>query len=180
MEKTPVAGLVQPAYAASVTALLAEGEGTDPAELAELWAAVVRAWENTPMRLHLARARLREAEARITVGEREAAVRLTRQAHGTATECGALPLARAAEDLARRLGTGLSGESVPPPAPAGLTGRETEVLRLLASGATNADIAAELFISPKTASVHVSNILGKLDVPNRATAGARARELGLA
>lgn len=69
---------------------------------------------------------------------------------------------------------------MPPPAPAGLTGRETEVLRLLASGATNADIAAELFISPKTASVHVSNILGKLAVPNRATAGARAREFGLA
>ncbi|WP_017581622.1 helix-turn-helix transcriptional regulator [Nocardiopsis valliformis] len=177
--KTPVTGLVHPAHAASVTALLAEGEGTAPAELAELWAAAVRAWERTPMRLHLARAQLREAEARVAAGERGAAVLLTRQVYETATECGAAPLARAAEDLARRLGTGLSEESVPPPAPAGLTGRETEVLRLLASGATNADIAAELFISPKTASVHVSNILGKLDVPNRATAGARARELGL-
>ena len=66
------------------------------------------------------------------------------------------------------------------PGAARLTSRETEVLRLLAEGATNARIAERLFISPKTASVHVSNILAKLDVPNRATAGARARRLGLA
>ena len=66
------------------------------------------------------------------------------------------------------------------PGAARLTSRETEVLRLLAEGATNARIAESLFISPKTAGVHVSNILAKLDVPNRATAGARARDLGLA
>lgn len=114
--KTPVAGLVQPAHSASVTALLAEGEGA-ATELAELWAAAVRAWEHTPMRLHLARARLHEAEARVAAGEREAAVLLTSQAHETATECGAVPLARTAEDLARRLGTGLSGGRCPRPPP---------------------------------------------------------------
>ncbi|MFF1672955.1 LuxR C-terminal-related transcriptional regulator, partial [Nocardiopsis flavescens] len=60
-----------------------------------------------------------------------------------------------------------------------LTARELEVSRLLAAGSTNARIAEELFISAKTASVHVSNILAKLGVPNRATAGARLRDLGL-
>ncbi|WP_304069377.1 LuxR C-terminal-related transcriptional regulator [Nocardiopsis listeri] len=70
--------------------------------------------------------------------------------------------------------------AAPVPGAARLTSRETEVLRLLAEGATNARIAESLFISPKTAGVHVSNILAKLDVPNRATAGARARDLGLA
>ncbi|NYH54389.1 DNA-binding NarL/FixJ family response regulator [Nocardiopsis arvandica] len=54
------------------------------------------------------------------------------------------------------------------------------MLRLPAVGSTDAQIAGELFISAKTASVHVSNILAKLDVPNRATAGARARDLGAA
>lgn len=178
--KLPLNGLVRPAYAATVRSLLAEAGGTEAPALAASWAAAVTAWDATPMRLHRARARLREAEVRIAAGERSRAVELTRMVHETAAACGASPLARAAEDLARRLGTGLSGGSVPPPAPAGLTARETEVLRLLASGATNAAIAEALFISPKTASVHVSNILGKLGVPNRATAGARARELGLA
>ncbi|MGQ4272239.1 helix-turn-helix domain-containing protein, partial [Nocardiopsis changdeensis] len=84
--------------------------------------------------------------------------------------------AREAADLGRRAGFTAPVRA----APAGLTPREAEVLRLLAAGGTNAQIAAELFISPKTASVHVSNILAKLGAPNRAAAGARARDLGLA
>jgi DNA-binding NarL/FixJ family response regulator len=59
-------------------------------------------------------------------------------------------------------------------APFGLTEREREVLRLVAAGRGNRDIAAELFISPKTASVHVSNILGKLGVSSRGEAAATA------
>ena len=59
-------------------------------------------------------------------------------------------------------------------APFGLTERELEVLRLVAAGRGNRDIAAELFISPKTASVHVSNILGKLGVSSRGEAAATA------
>jgi DNA-binding NarL/FixJ family response regulator len=53
------------------------------------------------------------------------------------------------------------------------------VLRLVAEGLGNADIAAKLFISAKTASVHVSNILAKLEVSNRVEAAAAARRLGL-
>ena len=61
----------------------------------------------------------------------------------------------------------------------GLTGRELEVLRLVAAGRSNRDIANELFISPKTASVHVSNILGKLGAASRGEAAAKAHALRL-
>jgi DNA-binding CsgD family transcriptional regulator len=61
----------------------------------------------------------------------------------------------------------------------GLTGRERDVLRLVAAGRSNRQIAEELFISPKTASVHVSNILAKLDVSGRGEAAALAHRLRL-
>ncbi|MER7186710.1 response regulator transcription factor, partial [Streptomyces hyaluromycini] len=61
----------------------------------------------------------------------------------------------------------------------GLTSRERDVLRLVSAGRTNRQIAEELFISPKTASVHVSNILGKLGVAGRGEAAAVAHRLGL-
>jgi DNA-binding CsgD family transcriptional regulator len=64
-------------------------------------------------------------------------------------------------------------------APYGLTGRELAVLRLLAAGRTNTQIGAELYISHKTASVHVSNILRKLGVSGRAQAAAVAERGGL-
>ena len=65
------------------------------------------------------------------------------------------------------------------PIPYGLTGRELAVLRLLAAGRTNAQIGAELYISPKTAGVHVSNILRKLGVSGRTQAAALAERAGL-
>lgn len=77
---------------------------------------------------------------------------------------------------------GLSLRDDPPNAaanPAGLTPREVEVLRLLAEGRTNREIGETLFIAPKTVSVHVSNLLAKLDVPNRSAAAAKAAELEL-
>ena len=61
----------------------------------------------------------------------------------------------------------------------GLTSRELVVLRLLATGRTNAQIGAELFISPKTASVHVTSILRKLGVTTRVQAAAVAERAGL-
>lgn len=61
----------------------------------------------------------------------------------------------------------------------GLTAREQEVLRRLAAGRTNRQMAEELFISPKTVSVHVSNILAKLGVSSRGEAAALAHRLGL-
>lgn len=68
---------------------------------------------------------------------------------------------------------GFSGSVVP------LSGRELEVLRLLAVGRANREIAGELFISPHTVKRHVAHILDKLRASNRTEAGARARELGL-
>ena len=63
-------------------------------------------------------------------------------------------------------------------APGGLTPRETEVLQLVASGATNAEIARALVISPKTVDHHVSSLLSKLGVASRREAGAAAERLG--
>ncbi|WSA58524.1 response regulator transcription factor [Nonomuraea fuscirosea] len=77
--------------------------------------------------------------------------------------------------LARRVG-GLQEAQEPSEL---LTPRELEVLRLVTQGRTNRDIAAELFISAKTVSVHVSNILGKLGVTTRGEAAAAAHRLSL-
>src|SRR5262249_12606700 len=66
-----------------------------------------------------------------------------------------------------------------PRAPYGLTGRELAVLRLLAAGRTNAQIGAELYISPSTASVHITSILRKLGVSGRVQAAAVAERAGL-
>ncbi|MEV2276493.1 AAA family ATPase [Nocardiopsis sp. NPDC049922] len=174
----PVHGPVQAANRANVRARLAEASGT-PERVLEAWGEAVTGWERTPMVLHLARARWEAARAALAAGDASTARTWVGQAHVTAAECGADPLARAAVGLAHRLGAPLDGAATPPAAPAGLTARETEVLGLLASGSTNAEIARELSIAPKTASVHVSNILAKLGAANRTAAGARARELGL-
>ena len=70
--------------------------------------------------------------------------------------------------------------TVPPPGLAEpLTGRELAVLRLLALGRSNAQIGAELYISPSTASVHVTSILRKLGVSSRVQAAAIAERAGL-
>jgi DNA-binding NarL/FixJ family response regulator len=74
----------------------------------------------------------------------------------------------------------LPGNAVEPqPAGLALTAREAEVLRLVATGASNAAIATELFISTKTVSVHVSSILAKLGAANRSEAAAIAHRQGL-
>jgi DNA-binding NarL/FixJ family response regulator len=64
--------------------------------------------------------------------------------------------------------------------PFGLTARERQVLELLAGGATNRQIGESLYMAEKTASVHVSRILSKLDVRSRTEAAAVAHRLGLA
>jgi DNA-binding CsgD family transcriptional regulator len=132
-----------------------------------------------------ARGQWRLAEALIEAGRTEEAVPLWRAATATATRLGAAPLSAALEALARRarldpgsagggLAAGSGGDLT-----AALTDRERDVLRLLARGLSNRQIGGELFISPKTASVHVSNILGKLAVTNRTEAAAVAYREGL-
>ena len=100
---------------------------------------------------------------------------------------GALPLCAEIEGLARRgrinlsmdSGTAASAVESSPLAQLGLTAREQEVLTLVATGATNRQIAETLFISPKTATLHVSNILSKLGVTNRVEAATIAHRLGV-
>ena len=87
----------------------------------------------------------------------------------------AAPLIEEIGTLARRIGLrGVGG-----PSAEGLTSRELEVLRLVAEGLSNRRIAERLFISPKTASVHVSRIIAKLEAANRVEAAAIAHRLGL-
>jgi DNA-binding CsgD family transcriptional regulator len=104
-------------------------------------------------------------------------------AHAVAREVGSRPFLAEVTELARRTGVSLADRGADAEhdaaADLGLTDRELEVLRLLAEGRTNRQIGQELFITAKTASVHVSNILGKLGVKNRAEAGAAAHRMGL-
>ncbi|MGH3210087.1 MAG: helix-turn-helix transcriptional regulator [Trebonia sp.] len=113
--------------------------------------------------------------ARIALAKRagrESAVRL-RRAAPIAQRLGAVSLAAQIADLTRRAGT--DGDADDP----GLTSRELEVLRLVALGQSNREIAAALVISPKTASVHVSNILAKLGAATRTEAAVKAHALGV-
>ncbi|MPY32120.1 AAA family ATPase [Streptomyces adustus] len=162
----------------------------------ETWSEVVTAFERLERPYDLARIRYRLAEALLATGaerpggtpadggdERARAAELLRLAHAVAEELGARPLADHVTRLAR--GARLLPAARAPERPAdpvealGLTGRERDVLRLVSAGRTNRQIAEELFISPKTASVHVSNILGKLGVSGRGEAAALAHRAGL-
>jgi DNA-binding NarL/FixJ family response regulator len=81
--------------------------------------------------------------------------------------------------LSPEVATLLMREVGVPDSPEKLTGRETEVLRLLARGKANKEIAAELFIGEKTVKTHVSNILSKLGVASRTQAALYAVRIGL-
>jgi DNA-binding CsgD family transcriptional regulator len=190
-----LAALTPPArgYRALFTAEHARVSGTDDSET---WAAAVHAWRVAGEPYPLAYALLRLAEAHCGTGDRQAAADAVREASATASRIGAIPLAGEAAALARRARLSLDDPpgddpgqadhaSATPPDEAdelarfGLTGREREVLMLLAIGRSNSQIGQELFISPKTASVHVSNILAKLGVTGRIEAAAVAHRLGV-
>ncbi|MEU3606326.1 AAA family ATPase [Streptomyces sp. NPDC035033] len=184
-----VRGLATPApvwraYSLHVSEELARAEGR---ESAARWAEVVAAHEPLERPHQLARARHRLADALLVEGgRREEAAALLRQVHATATALGARPLREDVELLAARARIALAetpAPGAPEPGPEGdafgLTPREQDVLRLVAAGRTNRRIAEELFISPKTASVHVSNILAKLGVSGRGEAAAMAHRLHL-
>jgi DNA-binding NarL/FixJ family response regulator len=124
-------------------------------------------------------AALRVAGAALEGGEREEAAGALREAIAEADRLGAAPVAEEARDLARRARLA-PDEAEADEDPYGLTAREREVLRLVAEGRSNGQIAEALFISRKTASVHVSNILAKLGVSTRGEAAAVAHRHGLA
>lgn len=119
--------------------------------------------------------RLRLAQALVDDGQTDAAAGLIDEIRATAPEQGVALVARWATELAGRAGIRLAREDAGATADAltSLTSREREVLALVAEGLSNSEIGRRLFISPKTASVHVSAILTKLGASNRAEAAAR-------
>jgi DNA-binding CsgD family transcriptional regulator len=180
--------------------------GTEPAGP---WLAAAAAWDGLSEPVPQATALLRAAEAILADrGDRAAAERALGRAAGLASGLAAAPLLADVTLLARRARISLAAGEAGPGGPAGaagapaasggpalpaaagtvagpapgrlgLTPRELEVLRLVAAGLSNAAIAAELFISAKTVSVHVSNILAKLGTASRGEASALAHRLRL-
>ncbi len=174
-------------WAYLLDAELARAEGQDtPAQ----WIRAVEALRPTGRPYPLAYALLKATEACLSGGEREKAQVLVREADEQTRKRGDRELMRKVAEVAVQGGLPLTAASSPalptaateapdPIAALGLTAREREVLRLVTLGYTNRQIGEALYVSPKTASVHVSNILIKLQVENRGQAAATARRLQL-
>jgi DNA-binding CsgD family transcriptional regulator/tetratricopeptide (TPR) repeat protein len=153
------------------------------------WQAAVDAWERLERPFEAAYARYRLAEALLGIGApRQQAEAALRPAHQTTVGLGAGPLRREIELLAQRGRLRLEepkDRTTSPKAPRspaaslGLTRREVQVLVLVAEGRTNRQIGQVLYITPRTAGVHVSRILAKLGVAGRGEAAAIAHRLGL-
>jgi DNA-binding CsgD family transcriptional regulator/tetratricopeptide (TPR) repeat protein len=148
---------------------------------ASAWETLAVGWSSRGMRARAAYAWWREAEQRVAGNDRARATGAACAAHDAATTIGWRWVREGVADLARRARLDVVDDDALPAgaARAGLTSREAEVLRHVAAGRTNRQIGEALFISAKTASAHVSNVLVKLAVSNRAEAGAAARRLGL-
>jgi DNA-binding CsgD family transcriptional regulator len=152
------------------------------------WAATAAQWEELGQPYPAARARFRQAEAMLaTRAPRTGVEEALWAAHTVAVRLGATPLQRELELLAQRGRVRLEAPVEPVGQPEeqsaarrlGLTRREAEVLALVAAGRSNRQIGEALFITPKTASIHVSRILTKLGVSGRVEAAAIAHRLGL-
>jgi DNA-binding CsgD family transcriptional regulator len=156
----------------------AEYERAQGTNAPQAWQAVLDAFGPAYV-YETARTRWRLAEALAEAGRRDEAEEQWRQAAQTADRLGAKPLRRALDDLGRRARIGSAPDLPDAAVLASLTSREREVLRLIAAGRSNREIASVLFIAPKTASVHVSNILGKLGAASRTEAAAIAHREGL-
>jgi DNA-binding CsgD family transcriptional regulator/tetratricopeptide (TPR) repeat protein len=205
-EKLDVFGPVQRAWQLTFAAIVAPAD-TDVRDRLAAWDAAVEAWDAVHQPYDVALTSLAAAHAALRVGDgRGPAARRLRRAADLAAKLGAVPLTDQITSLALRAGVSLAGSGTAAgdtgpggdagmgghgddsgaiagrpgrPGQLGLTGRELEVLRLVAAGQSNKEIATALFISPKTASVHVSNILGKLGAASRTEAAAKALSLRL-
>ncbi|MGZ8743111.1 MAG: helix-turn-helix transcriptional regulator [Nocardioides sp.] len=154
---------------------LAGVDSPDPEDLLGSWQRTVAAFEALGHPFEIARSQARLAAVQRACGHPEEARAVTDAARATASRLGAGPLlaelgARAAEVRPRQT-RDTAGQA--------LTTREVEILGLVAEGRSNSEIARQLFISAKTVSVHVSNILAKLGASGRTEAAAIARRDGL-
>ncbi len=173
---TNAAAAADLAFAEAMLTRLQDGNAAAFSRAADAAERIGDAWLGALARLH-------EADAAVRAGDAARAVDVLRSAYDTTTTLAAAPLLADVEALARRARIGLDAPVVTPldepdAARLGLTPREAEVLALVAAGKTNREIGAELFVSEKTASVHVSNILRKLGVSSRVDAAAIAQRIG--
>jgi DNA-binding CsgD family transcriptional regulator/tetratricopeptide (TPR) repeat protein len=195
--KLEVTGRAQRADQLTFAAEAMRAEPGDPGlawdAAAPAWDAAAQAWDAVSQPYPQAQALLRSAEAALSGGDHDGGAIRLRRAAALAERLGTPRLSDDIELLARRARIALSrgddadaatsaaGRAGPGGIPQsdrlGLTAREFEVLRLVADGRSNPEIASELFISAKTVSVHVSNILGKLRVASRGEAAATAHRL---
>ena len=131
--------------------------------------AACRRWQDLDATHHAASTRLLLAEAYRSLGDEDAAQLELSAAEAVFAQLGAEPgLQRVSRLRGRRS------------QPAGMTDREVEVLRLVATGCTNRDVASMLFISDRTVHRHLSNIFMKIGVSSRSAATAYAFEHGIA
>ena len=159
---------------------LAEG---DSQAAAERLGRAVELHRGLDMPLERAEIELRAGVALAAAGDREGALERLGEAYRAARRLGARPLAAEAarevaalgESVARRLGRRAEADAEG----AGLSRRELQVVRLVAVGRTNREIARELYLSPRTVDMHVRNILRRLGCRSRVEAAHRAGELGL-
>jgi DNA-binding CsgD family transcriptional regulator len=182
--KLPLYGDLGVAREAHLNAELARANRMDePAH----WAQVVEAWTKVGHVPNRAWAQLRLGAAHVQAGNRHEAVEPLSESLRIASKLGWTQVRDSVADLARRsrlrLGTAVAAQRAHGTSRLRrlkrLTDRELEVLRLIAQGMSNDEIGATLFISPRTASVHVSRILAKLEVTTRAKATAVAYDEGL-
>ena len=177
-------GPLEAAYLAHAEADHCRAHDTDQAER---WEEATARWDALGRPYPAAQARWRHAEALVAASDREAAAPIATAAMEIAERLGAAWLASELESLAARARLRLASEpgdeaAAPPDEdeePFGLTPRERQVLALVAAGATNREIGRQLYMAEKTASVHVSRILAKLDVRSRTEAAGVAHRLGL-
>jgi DNA-binding NarL/FixJ family response regulator len=156
---------------------------SDPARAAEQFAQALELLSNLEVPLERAETEWRLGAARAKLGEREAAIAHFVNAYRGANGLGAKPLAaRIVKDLealgepvAKHLGQRAARQA----GQGGLTRRQIEIVRLIAQGLTNQEIARELVLSTRTVDMHVGSLLNRLDCRTRAEAVRKAGELGL-
>jgi ATP/maltotriose-dependent transcriptional regulator MalT len=159
-------GFEADALQAQGAVLLAEGRAGDALGVLR---SVCRLWQELNVPYAAGKVRVLLADAYAALGDEDAAVLELDAAHEVFERLGAR---RDAMAVAERRGRSTL--------PAGLTPREAEVLRLVAAGSSNREIAGSLFVSEKTVARHLSNIFTKLDLSSRTAAAAFAFEHGLA
>jgi DNA-binding CsgD family transcriptional regulator len=170
-------GALDDAWLVHLDVVLRRHHGTDDPET---WRRAVQTWDEIGAPVEAARCRLPLGEKLLSAGDRDGAAYELSQALLAFDSVGATPSSAAVRRLAGRARLRLPGDHTrAAPERGGLTEREYDVLQLLVVGSTNDKIAAALYMSPKTVSVHVSHILQKLGAANRTEVSSIAHQHGL-